>query len=75
LAGQVARMGEMNAYNILIGNPEGKKPLGRSRSRWDDSIRMDLGDIGWEGEDWIHLAPDRYQWWATVNTIRNLRIT
>jgi hypothetical protein len=50
-----------NAYRILVGNPEGKKPLGRSRRRWVDNIKMDLRKIGWYGMDWIDLAQDRDQ--------------
>jgi hypothetical protein len=45
-----------NAYNILAGKREGKRPLGRRRRRWEDNIRMDLGEIGWEDVDWLHLA-------------------
>jgi len=52
-------MGEMrNAYKILVGKPEGKRPLGRHRHRWEDNIRMGLREIGSEGVDWIHLAQD-----------------
>jgi hypothetical protein len=59
-AGHVARMGEMRgAYNILVGRPEGRRPLGRPRCRWEDNIRMDLGEIGFGDVDWIHLAQDR----------------
>jgi hypothetical protein len=60
-----------NADNILFGNPGGKRFLGRHRRRWED-IRMNLREIGWEGLDWMHLAQDRDQWWALVNTIMNL---
>jgi hypothetical protein len=59
-AGHVARMGEgRNEYRVLVGKPKGKRPLGRPRHRWEDGIRMDLGEIGWGGVDWIHLAQDR----------------
>jgi hypothetical protein len=51
-----------NAYRILVGNPEGKKPLERPRRRWVDNIKMDLSEIGWGGMDWIYLAQDRDQW-------------
>jgi len=67
-------MGDMrNAHNILIGKPEGKRPLGRPRSRWEGNIGMDLREIGWESVDWIHLAQDRDQWLALMNTVMNLR--
>jgi hypothetical protein len=72
-AGHVARMGpKMNAYRILVGKPEGKRPLGRQRQRWVDNIKMDLREIGWGGMDWTALAQDRDQWRALVNTVRNL---
>jgi hypothetical protein len=74
-AGHVARMGETrNAYRILVGRPEGKRPLGRPRSRWVDDIKMDLREIGWDGMNWIELARDRDQWRALVNTVMNLRV-
>jgi hypothetical protein len=58
----------------LVGKPEGKRPLGRSRHRWEDNIRMDLREIGWSGMDWIDLAQDRDQWRALVNAVMNLRV-
>jgi hypothetical protein len=68
-------MGETrNAYRILVGKPEGKRPLGRPRRRWEDNIKMDLGEIEWDGRDWIKLGQDRDQWRALVNTVMNLRI-
>jgi hypothetical protein len=74
-AGHVARMGEKtNAYRMLVGNPEGKRPLGRPRRRWVDNIKMDLREIGWDGMNWIDLAQDRDQWRALVNAVMNLRI-
>jgi hypothetical protein len=74
-AGHVARMGEgRGAYRVLIGRSEGKRPLGRPRRRWKDNIKMDLGKIGIDGANWIRLAQDRVQWWAFVNTLRNLRV-
>jgi hypothetical protein len=74
-AGHVARRGETrNAYRILVGKPEGKRSLGRPRRRWVDNIKMDLGEIGWDGVDWIELAQDRDQWRALVNTVMNLRV-
>jgi hypothetical protein len=54
-------MGEMNAYRILLGKPEGKRPLGRHRCMWEDNIKIDLREIGWGGMDWIDLAQDRDQ--------------
>jgi hypothetical protein len=51
-----------NGYKVLVGKPEGKIPFGRSRHRWEDNIRMDLGETGWEDVDWIHLTQDRDQW-------------
>jgi hypothetical protein len=59
---------------ILVGKPEGKRPLGRSRSRWEDNLRMDLREIGWGGMYWIDLAQDRDQWRALVSTVMNLRV-
>jgi hypothetical protein len=68
-------MGEMrNAYRILVGKPEGKRPLGRPRRRWVNNIKMDLGEIGWDGSDWTELAQDRDQWRALVNTVMNLQV-
>jgi hypothetical protein len=73
--GHVAQRREkMNAYRILLGKPEGKRPLGRPRCRWVDIIRMDLGEIGWDGVDWIDVAQDRDQWRALVNTAMNIRV-
>jgi hypothetical protein len=63
-----------NAYRILVENPEGKRPLGRPRRRWVDSIKMDLREIGWDGVDWMDMAQDKDQWRALVNTVLNLRI-
>jgi hypothetical protein len=67
-------MGEARgAYNILIGKPEGRRPLGRPRRRWEDNIKMDLREIGFEDVNWIHLAQDRDRWRALVNTVMILR--
>jgi hypothetical protein len=63
-----------NAYRILVGKPEGKRPLERPRSRWVDNIKMDLREVGWDGMDWIVLAQNRDQWSALVNTKMNLRV-
>jgi hypothetical protein len=63
-------MGEgRNVYKVLMGKPEGKRPFGRSRRRWEDRIRMDLREIGWGSVDWIQLAQDRDRWRALVNTV------
>jgi hypothetical protein len=75
-AGHVARMGEKkSAYRILVGRPEGRRPLGRPRHRWEDNIKMDLQEVGWEGMDWIELAQDTDRWWALVNAVMNLRVS
>jgi hypothetical protein len=57
-----------------VGKPEGKRPLGRPRRRWVDNIIMDLGEIGWDGRDWIEMAQDRDQWRALLNRVMNLRV-
>jgi hypothetical protein len=68
-------MGEVRvAYNILVVRPEGRRPLGRPRRRWEDNIKMDLREIGFGYVDWIDLAPDRDRWRALVNTVMNLRV-
>jgi hypothetical protein len=68
-------MGEKgNAYRILVGKSEGKRPLGRPRRKWEDNIKMDIREIGWGGMDWIDLAQDRDQWGALVNTVINIRV-
>jgi hypothetical protein len=66
--------GEEEAYRILVGKPEGKRPLGRPRRRWVDNIKIHLREIRWSGMDWIYLAQDRDQWRALVNTVMNLRV-
>jgi hypothetical protein len=68
-------MGRMkNAYNILVGELKGKRPLGRPRRRWEDYIKMDLREMAWEGVDRMHLAEDSDQWRAGVNTIMKLTV-
>jgi hypothetical protein len=62
-----------NAYRLLVGKPEGKRPLGRPRRRWVDNIGTDLGEVGW-GDDWIGLAQDKNRWSALVNSLLNLRV-
>jgi hypothetical protein len=74
-AGHVTRMGEKrNAYRLLVGTLEGKRPLGRPRRRWVDNIRMDLGEVEWGDVDRIGLAQDRNRWKALVNSVLNLRV-
>jgi hypothetical protein len=74
-AEHVARVGKnRNAYTILVGKPEGKRPQGRPRHRWEDNIMTDLREIEWGGMDWIDLTQDRDQWRALVNTVMNLRV-
>jgi hypothetical protein len=68
-------MGEKrNVCRLLVGKPEGKRPLGRPRRRWIDNIKKDLLEIGWCGVDWIGLAQDRYRRRALVNSVMNLRV-
>jgi hypothetical protein len=75
-AGHVACVGEgRGVYRVLVGRPEGKRPLGRPRRRWEDNIKLDLGEIGIYGVNWIRLAQDRVQWRAFVNMVMNLRIS
>jgi hypothetical protein len=74
-AGHVARMGEKrNVYRLLVGKPDGKRPIGRPRHRWIDNIKMDLLEIRLNVVDWIGLAKDRYRWRAFVNSVMNLRV-
>jgi hypothetical protein len=71
--GHVARMGERSGTcKILVGRPEGRRPLGRPKRRWEDNIKMDLQEVGW-GMDWIELEQDRDRWPAFVNAVMNLR--
>jgi hypothetical protein len=73
--GHVARMREKrNSYRILVGKPEGKRPLGRPKRRWEDNIKINLREIGWGGMDWIDVVQDRDQWRALVNMVMNLRV-
>jgi hypothetical protein len=72
-AGHVGRMGEeRGVYRVLVGRPEGKRPLGRPRRRWENNIKIDLGEIGIDGANWIPLAQDRVMWRAFVSMIMNL---
>jgi len=69
-------MGERRGvYRVLVGKPEGKRPLGRPRRRWEDNIKIDLQEVGGGGMDWIEVAHDRDGWWALVNTVRNFWVT
>ena len=61
-------------YRVLVEKPEGKKPLGRPRHRWEDNIKMDLQEVGCGGMDWIEVAQDRYRWRALLNVVMNLRV-
>ena len=65
---------ERSVYRVLVGKPEGKRPLGRPRRRWDDNIKMGLQEVGCGGMDWIELAQDRDRWRALVNAVMNLRV-
>ncbi|KAJ4431868.1 hypothetical protein ANN_20474 [Periplaneta americana] len=74
-AGHVARMGESrNAYRVLVRRPEGKRPSGRPRHRWEDNVKMDLREVGYDDREWINLAQDRDQWRAYVRAAMNLRV-
>ena len=74
-AGHVARMGEeRGVYRVLVGKPEGKRPLGRPRRRWVDNIRMALQEVGCGYVDWIGLAQDRDRWRTLVSAVMNLRV-
>jgi hypothetical protein len=73
MGGSCSTNGEKrNAYRLLVGKPEGKRPLGRPKRRWVDNIRMDLGEVGWGDVDWISLAQERDKWRALVNSVLNL---
>jgi len=74
-AGRVARMGQgRGVCRILVGKPEGKRPMGRPRHRWECNIKMDLQEVGGGCGDWMELAQDRDRWWAVVSTVMNLRV-
>jgi hypothetical protein len=63
-----------SVYRVLVGRAEGKRPLGRTRRRWEDNTKMDLREIGIDGANWIQLSQDRVQWQAFVNTVMYLRV-
>jgi len=68
-------MGERRGvYRVLVGKPEGKRPLGRPRRRWEDNIKIDLQEVGCGGMDWIGLAQEGDRWWALVNAVMNLQV-
>jgi hypothetical protein len=71
-AGHVARMGDV--FRVLVGKPEGKRPLGRPRRRWEDNTNTDLQEIGCGRRDWIELAQDEDRWRALVNAVINFRV-
>ena len=74
-AGHVARMEQFrNAYRVLVGKPESKRPLGRPRRRWKDNIKMDMREVGCDPREWIDLTEDRDQWRAYVRAVMNLRV-
>jgi hypothetical protein len=73
--GHVARMGEdRGVHRVLVGKPEGKRPLGRPRCRWEDNIKMDLQEIGGGRENWMELTQDRDKLWTLVGTVRKFRV-
>jgi hypothetical protein len=74
LVGHAMCMGEINAYKILVEKHEGKRPCIRLKCRWEDNIRMDFREVGWEDVDWMHLAQDADQWQALVITVMNLQV-
>jgi len=74
-AGHVARMDEgIGVCRVLVGKPEGKRPLGGPRRRWEDNIKVDLQEVGCGGMDWMELAQDRDRWWALVNAVMNIQV-
>ena len=68
-------MERTGAYRVLVGKPEGRKPLGRPTRIWEDNIKIDLKEVGWGALDWIDLAQDRDRWRAVMNAVMNLRVT
>jgi hypothetical protein len=74
MAGHVVRLGRGEVHTSFGVKPQGKRPLGRPRHRWEDSIKMDLQEMGYEDMDWIYLAQDRGRWRALVNAVTNFRL-
>jgi hypothetical protein len=74
VGGTCSTHGAKSVYRVLVGKPEGKRPMGRPRRRWEDNIKMGRREIGMDGANWIRLAQDRVQWRASVNTVTNLRV-
>jgi hypothetical protein len=62
-------------YGVMVAKPDGKRPLGRPRRRWDDNIKTDLQEVSWDGTDWSDLAQDRDRWRAVVNAVMNLWVS
>jgi hypothetical protein len=74
-AERIVRMGERRViYRVLVGKPEGKRPLGRPRRKWEDDIKMDLQEVGWRDMNWIDLTKNRDSWRALENAVMNLRV-
>jgi hypothetical protein len=74
--GHVARMGERKGvYRVVVGKPEGNRPLGRTRRRWEDIIKMNLQEVGCGNMDWIDLAQNRERWWTFVNEVMNILVS
>ena len=65
---------DRGVHRVLVGKPEGKRPLGRPRRRWEDNIKMDLQEVGWGRGDWMELAQDRGRWRALVGTVSDFRV-
>jgi hypothetical protein len=75
MGGACGAYGEKSGvHRVLVGKPEGKRPLGRPRRRWEDSIKLDLQEVGVGCGDWMELAQDRDRWRALVSTVKNLRV-
>ena len=72
----MARMGEgRGVHRVMVGKPEGRRPLGRPRHRWEDNFKMDLQEVGGGCGDWMELTQDRDSWRVLVSTVRNFRVT